>query len=269
MDHILLRCINLPADQSDIIMALLQDSGANGFEQTEHTLLAYFTEKDFDIDKIHVLQETLQFEFSIEKIEEQNWNATWESNFEPVFIGEDICIRAHFHPAPANKLYDIIITPKMSFGTGHHETTSMMLQHMSEMDLTNKVVFDFGCGTAILSIYASLRGAKNVVAIDNDTWSVENGLENCAQNKCHNITVSDQAIETIPSTFDLIVANINLNILVEHMPILKKCLQRGGDLLLSGILVEDENTMRDCLQNFDLQVVSTKKAGNWLSIHAK
>ena len=269
MNYIKLVFEKLSEDQIDILSALFSDENIHGIEQIESNMLVYFSESDFNENHVNELIAPFSFTFHKEIIPHENWNATWESNFEPITIGNMVGLRAHFHPKFENMLYDIEITPKMSFGTGHHETTQMMMEYLIETDCNNKSVFDFGCGTGVLAIFAKLKGALNVIGIDNDVWSVENALENCAKNNCTDIQISINDISTIQGPFDIIEANINLNILLFYMKNLKELLAQYGNLFLSGILIEDIPTIEKALIPFNLTIVSSKQKKTWASLHIK
>src|SRR5205809_1554224 len=171
----------------DILIAQLSDIGFNGFEEHEKGLIAFIDSSNFVDDAFNNVTDQHNISFSREMIAEQNWNSIWEENFQPVIIRNLVAIRAHFHQPITTVQHEIIITPKMSFGTGHHATTYLMLQQMQDINFSRKTVLDFGTGTGILAIMAELSGAKNVVAIDNDEWSINNAKENFAANNCNDI----------------------------------------------------------------------------------
>jgi len=269
MNYIKLIFEKLSEDQMDMLTALFSDENIHGMEQMETDMLVYFSESDFNENYINELIAPFSFTYRKEITEHENWNATWESNFEPITIGNLVGLRAHFHPKFENMLYDIEITPKMSFGTGHHETTQMMMEYLIETDCENKSVFDFGCGTGVLAIFAKLKGASKVIGIDNDAWSVENAIENCQKNNCNDIQISINDIATMQGPFDIIEANINLNILLFYMNTLKELLIPTGDLFLSGILIEDIPTIEKALTPLNLVIVSSKQMKTWASLHIK
>lgn len=233
---------NIAPQSQDIAIALLQDIDAlTGVEQDEHELIAYFNEGHFDVSLLKSIAEKTGGDYEYEKIAEKNWNAEWESNFEPVAVSDFCYIRADFHPAKETFTHEIIITPKMSFGTGHHATTQMMIKLMRTVDFRNKKVLDFGTGTGVLAILAEKSGAREITAIDNDSWSYENAKENCERNSTNNISVLLGGIETIPPpAFDIVLANINRHILLEYIPSIAERLLTGGILLLSGILANED-----------------------------
>jgi len=258
--------ISIQADEAtqDIFISELSDLGAEGFEQTGDTLIAYFPELDFP--SYDVQTAIGDYPFTISTVEEQNWNAVWESNFQPVQVNDFCAVRAEFHaPMPGVK-HEIVITPKMSFGTGHHATTYMMVEQMEAISFGDKTVFDFGTGTGILAILAEKLGAKSITAIDVDNWSVENAEENAQKNGCTRISLSLST--TIPNdTFDVILANINRNVLLKYMPYLKKALAgRDSLLLLSGLLVSDEEAITASCQEQGLELARKEERSGWISL---
>ncbi len=256
-------------DQCDILTALLADLHLEGTEQNDQEFIAYFHENTFNEFELNDRIASLAIPYTKETIEMKNWNATWEANFEPILINTEVGVRAHFHPPFQHCTYDIVITPKMSFGTGHHETTQMMLTYLCETDCNQKSVFDFGCGTGVLAILAQLKGASLTIGIDHDPWSVENGIENCAKNNCSTIEISNKTLDEVTETFDIILANINLNVLIETLPRLYEMLNNNGVLYLSGILLSDFETMKERLTGLQMEIISQKSLKNWLSLHIK
>ncbi|HTO14215.1 MAG TPA: 50S ribosomal protein L11 methyltransferase [Edaphocola sp.] len=214
-----------------------------GVEELEGNILIAYTQ---DWNKIKEQVQDLAGKFKsriiISELPDQNWNASWESNFEPVVISDFVSVRAYFHQPIPGVRYDIKITPKMSFGTGHHATTRQMMLQMSNMDFIGKYVLDYGTGTGILAILAEFLGAKHIDAIDIDEWSYTNALENVANNKCRNIKVVQGDISLLDNDFkyDIVLANINRHILLESMSELNYCLKTRGLLLLSGILKDQD-----------------------------
>ncbi|HEU4632923.1 MAG TPA: 50S ribosomal protein L11 methyltransferase [Flavisolibacter sp.] len=250
-------------EQQEILISQLDELHANGFEQTNDSLIAYFAENNFDSYEIYQLLQ--DYTFTIATIEEQNWNQVWESNFTPVFVDDFCAIRANFHEPVRNVEHEIIITPKMSFGTGHHATTYMMVQQMREISFSNKTVFDFGTGTGILAILAEKLGASSVSAIDVDDWSIENASENLVENGCTKITL--ELSSTIPARpFDIILANINRNVILSNLPQLKKALPAGGVLLLSGLLTTDQTDVVTAGSQIKLDLVKQTQKDNWISL---
>ncbi len=227
------------ASEADLLIGLLSDIGFDGFREEQDTLYACIEQSVFDQKR---LSETLPERVAVsamQEIREENWNALWESSFEPVVIPGRLSVRAAFHQPVNGVAREIIITPKMSFGTGHHATTSLMLEVMLDVPFHQTHVLDFGTGTGVLAILAAQLGAVSVTAIDNDTWSIENARENLSVNKCKGIelVLADQLPDN--ETFDVILANINRNVILANADRLSELLKSDGRLLLSGLLVED------------------------------
>jgi ribosomal protein L11 methyltransferase len=255
---------------SEILVAELGELPFESFVESEFGLTAYIQKELWNEDilaDLFVLQ-SLEFNISytIEEIEQVNWNEEWEKNFEPIEVDGMCHVRAPFHPKTAAQ-YDIVIEPKMSFGTGHHETTHMMIQHLLHLDVQGKKTLDMGCGTAILAILAEMKGAQPIDAIDIDNWCYLNSIENAARNKCKYITVYEgDAALLVDQKYELIIANINRNILLADMPAYTKCLLPGGILLLSGFYEEDIPFLEaSCVEN-GLQYVSKLQRNNWVSL---
>ncbi|MFT6749593.1 MAG: ribosomal protein L11 methyltransferase, partial [Flavobacterium sp.] len=227
----------------EILVAELGEKAFESFMETENGVSA-FVQKDLwteDILKGIEILDSDEFEitYTKEEIEQVNWNEEWEKNFEPIDVDGKCHVRAPFHDKTIAE-YDIVIEPKMSFGTGHHETTHMMIQHLLDLDVINLKTLDMGCGTAILAILAEMKGAKPIEAIDIDNWCYLNSIENAERNNCKHITVYEGVADLlIGKKYDLVIANINRNILLEDMETYSKCLDSGGILLLSGFYKED------------------------------
>jgi ribosomal protein L11 methyltransferase len=229
-------------EAQDILMAQLSDLGFYAFEQGENCLSAYIEELDFNPENlISVLPLNKNFDKTI--IEEENWNSKWESSFQPVLIDDFALIRASFHAPVEVVKHDLVITPKMSFGTGHHATTYLMVQLMKTIDFETKSVLDFGTGTAVLAILAEKSGASKVVAVDYDEWSINNAIENLEANQSKNIVLEQRSELTGLSPVDIVLANINLNVLTEAAQSISNLLKSRGLLLTSGFLVKDEEAM--------------------------
>ena len=195
-----------------------------------------------------------------------NWNAEWEKNFNPIIVDDLVSIRAPFHNNP-NVKYDIVIEPKMSFGTGHHETTHMMVQHLLQLKLENKKVLDMGCGTGILAIFAEMKGAKPIDAIDIDNWCYLNSIENAERNNCNSISVYEGDASLLKNkNYDVIIANINRNILLNDIKIYANCLSSGGILLLSGFYKEDFTIINKEAENQKLKLDGELIKNNWMSL---
>lgn len=209
----------------------------------------------------------LSVDFSLEYLEEQNWNKQWEENFDPVVIDDYCYIKAEFHPERQGFQHIIRITPKMSFGTGHHATTAQVMRMMRNISFEDKRVLDFGTGTGILAILAEKEGASQVVAIDNDHWSVENTQENILDNFCQKIEVRLGSLDDVQEKeFDVILANINRNILLMYMQQMANKLKSGGTILMSGILKEDEETIVQAAQPLHLTLEAQSELNNWICL---
>jgi ribosomal protein L11 methyltransferase len=254
--------ISAGEELQDILISSLSELGATGFEQQENILLAYFPELDFNSYEVNEILKS--YPHTLQTIEEQNWNQVWESNFQPVVVDNFCAIRADFHEPILNVELEIIITPKMSFGTGHHATTYMMVSQMRNMDLVGKSVFDFGTGTGILAILAEKLGATEIFAIDVDDWSITNTLENMERNGCKRIEVMLTSI--LPEQkFDVVLANINRHVIEQYLPSLKMILAEDGKILFSGLLVEDGPfIIEKCRDYFKLE--KREEKNNWLSL---
>lgn len=255
--------IEAAEEQQELLISDLSDLGANGFEQTDTHLLVYFDEQGFPSYEVNELLK--DYNTSVQNIQQQNWNAVWESNFQPVIV-EDFCaVRAPFHDPINDVAHEIVIMPKMSFGTGHHATTWMMMAQMRNIDFTGKKVFDFGTGTGILAILAEKLGAASVTAIDNDEWSIENGQENTARNGCTKIDL--YFASSVPAEqFDIILANINRNVILMHLSYLVQAVVPQGLILFSGLLVDDEPAIVDACTQAGLRLLRQQTRNNWISL---
>ena len=253
----------LTLEQSDMLIAALSEQGYDGFEETPSELRAYIPSAQFDIAVANEFANYHSVSIRINELQATNWNQQWESNFDPVTIESFLHIRAAFHPVWGQANHEIVITPKMSFGTGHHATTRLMATEMSKLQWDQKKVFDFGTGTGILAILAEKLGAGQIVAIDNDTWSIENAAENFGTNECKHIEL--HLSEQLPdhSKFDIILANINTFIIKQYLFSLVKLLEPGGQLLLSGLLVEDMMELRSLCDQLQLRTLSAETLNGW------
>lgn len=251
----------------DVLIAQLSDTGFDAFEESDGNLIAYCTKDVFDEHILKRLLDEYNVTFTKEVIPPQNWNELWESNFNPITVDDFVAVRASFHHPIKGVEHEIVITPKMSFGTGHHATTYMMMQQMRGIDFNGKAVFDFGTGTGILAILAKMLGAGNVTAIDIDEWSITNAKENFDNNNIAGIRLLQADTPTvIEQKFDVILANINKHVLMEFIPTLKNMLNPGGLLLLSGLLAEDEqDILLKASQNYLSHIVTTAR-NKWISI---
>lgn len=263
--------INHHADEESITLltAQLLDLGYDSFLEEPDTLHAYIPMEQFAEDALKTLLDatSLVSGFSKEEMPEQNWNAVWESNYTPVRFGNFCYIRAPFHPEVKDVRFDLIIEPKMSFGTAHHETTSLMIEWLQEVDVKGKHVLDMGCGTGVLAILAEKLGAKDVLAIDNDEWAYVNSMENIERNKCeHTSVLLGDADALKGKTFDVIIANINRNILLADISAYATCLTEGATLLLSGFYTEDISAILEvCVANH-LDNHQVKEKNRWVAL---
>ena len=260
---------DIDASLIEILIAELSNINFEGFEESSDQLKAYVLSDKYNELETNGLLDKFKCKFSTTEMPDQNWNALWESNFEPVII-DDFCeVRADFHTPSNSTLHEIVITPKMSFGTGHHATTFMMIQQMRNIDLKNKRVADFGTGTAILSILAEKLGSTKVVGIDYDDWSIRNAEENITKNNCQAVSLIQSGQFALTEKFDVILANINKNIILENLDGLVFGLNMNGFLLISGFLKEDESELIESFSAQKLSHINTLQSGNWISILLK
>jgi len=255
---------------AEILMAELEYTPFESFEETEAGLSAYVQKQMWTEDILQDIQILLSPEFTIsyevEEIEQVNWNEEWEKNFEPIEVDATCRVRAPFHEYK-EVAYDIVIEPKMSFGTGHHETTFMVIQHLLETDVENKKTLDMGCGTAILAILAEMKGAKPIDAIDIDNWCYQNSIENAERNNCKHITVYEgDAALLAGKKYEVIIANINRNILLNDMQQYVDCLEPNGTLLLSGFYEEDIPFIDASCTEKGLTFVKKHQKNNWVAL---
>lgn len=257
--------------QQDLLMNALAETGFDTFEEVDFGFKAYipaanFNQEDLD-DRLEPFHGVLNFSYEVNLIPHKNWNAVWESNFQPIQIKDQIWVRATFHKPRPDFPFEIVIDPKMAFGTGHHQTTSMMMDWMLDTVFIGKKVLDMGCGTGILAILASKKGAAKVVAIDNDPICCESTKENAALNNVENIEVFCGSKEAIPNEgFDIILANINRNILLNQMETYQRSLKPGGLLFLSGFYENpDLELLKAEAEKYGLQFLERKKMQDWVS----
>ncbi|GIM55800.1 50S ribosomal protein L11 methyltransferase [Capnocytophaga canimorsus] len=254
----------------EILVAELAEFGFESFVDSENGILAYVQEKDWYpeiLDDIYILKNPeFKISYTQKLIKQVNWNEQWEKNFNPITVNEQITVRAPFHEK-TNTPFDIVIEPKMSFGTGHHETTHMMLEFLLNTQLLGKKVLDMGCGTGVLAIMAAKKGATDVTAIDIDTWCYENAQENIQRNETEFIKVLlGDATLLNDQNFDVIIANINRNILLEDIPIYVESLSEGGTLFLSGFYQEDIPAIAEKCSQKGLTFVQKLERNRWVAL---
>lgn len=265
-DYIELAISTLREEQSDILIANLSDIGFEGFEEEKNLLKAFIVAKDFNEQLLHPIINKMGLKYITSVIKYKNWNEEWEAGFEPVTIGDFCTIRATFHQAVEGVKHDIIITPKMSFGTGHHATTYLMIEAMKQIDMEGKSVFDFGTGTGILAILAEKMGANIIEAIDVDDWSIENGEENLQKNKCNKILLYKSEEITSMRKFDVLLANINRNVILQHLEAMKAHLFPGGLMVLSGLLTGDADIILRDAGRLNMKNISMQERNSWISL---
>jgi ribosomal protein L11 methyltransferase len=252
----------------EVLVAELAELGFESFVENDNGLLAYIQENEFEPSLLDGLMTKdipdQQLEISHKVIQDQNWNAEWEKGFDPIFVSDECVIRAPFHTDLGTFKYDLLIEPKMSFGTGHHATTFLIVNEMLSMDFEGKDVLDMGCGTGVLAILAEKRGAKHCVGIDIDEWSYENTIENIERNGCSRIVTKKGGEERIEGeTFDIILANINRNILMRDMHVYVKAMRPSATLLLSGFYLQDVADLRSNCESLGLTFREHKLRGEW------
>ncbi len=257
---------DISTEQMDILIAELSENGFEGFEESEKGLNAYIPKNEFDENLLSQIASSQNAPFVKSTIEDRNWNSEWESNFEPIVADDFVGVRADFHQPLKNVKHEIIITPKMSFGTGHHATTFMMIQQMGQVDFVGKTVFDFGTGTGILAILSEKLGAKKIIAVDIDDWSIENAAENLQKNFCSRVDLRKTDLPPGGVYFDIILANINKNVILENFKILMNQVDPGAIIIFSGLLVEDEDVIFRKSIEYSLQLIQTSVRDNWLCL---
>jgi ribosomal protein L11 methyltransferase len=252
-------------EAAEIVMAQLSEIDFYAFETEGNFLFAYIREADFNPQRLEEqLPSGTVYETQI--IADQNWNQQWENGFQPVKIDDFVAIRAGFHQPVTDVRFEVIITPKMSFGTGHHATTFLMIDLMERIHFKNKTVIDFGAGTGVLAILAEKMGATQIFAVDNDEWSMKNLSENVKANNCTNIICRQQSdLENLPSA-DIIFANINLNVLIAHSSMISSLLRRNGRFLCSGFLQQDESKIIAQFVNKKLVKKEIRQRNGWSAI---
>jgi ribosomal protein L11 methyltransferase len=275
MEYLQILFSNTNQDQNDILIAQLTNISFDGFQEENDSLKAFIPLDQFDEFLFNSIIDINSFKYSKSIIKEQNWNEQWETDFEPVKVFAQhsskpfVYIRASFHEPDSAFEYDIEVTPKMSFGTGHHATTYLMVEQMGELDFKDKSVIDFGTGTGVLAILAEKLGAKSILAIDCDDWSINNAKENIVVNNCEAINLVKA--ENIPceNTADIILANINLNIIAGNIDNIKKASNGGTKILFSGIMLHNEPQFTNMLEKNNMKISELFKRENWLAILAE
>ena len=255
---------------SDIVVAKLNEIEFESYVETIDGVNAYIQKKMYNIDKLNLvlsdLQNLFSFDYSIKNINKENWNSKWEENFQPVKINEECIIRAHFHEKVDCK-YDVVITPKMSFGTGHHETTFLMMNEMFDMNFKGKLVLDMGCGTGVLAILSKMLGSKDTLGIDIDEWSYKNSKENAVLNNLNSIKFLLGDINSVKGSFDIVLANINRNVILSDLDRYYQSMKENSEILLSGFLSDDVKLIREKAESLGLSLVSHKNKNKWNLLH--
>jgi ribosomal protein L11 methyltransferase len=271
MNYIELQ-LHLSPDYTDILTAELAELGFESFVETDEGLNAYIIEADFNEEALTELvakyADQTAIAYEVSSLEKRNWNAEWERDYEPIEVADQVRVRASFHEYDARFRYDIVINPKMSFGTGHHETTAMMLEQQLGLNFQDKAVLDVGSGTGILAILASKMGAKSALAFDIEEWAVDNALENAEINGCPNIEVIQGTIEDVDPTsrYDVILANINRNVLLAEIPKYSALLNANGYLVVSGFYEQDAADIQQKAVEAGLTLARTMTNNEWTSL---
>jgi ribosomal protein L11 methyltransferase len=273
MEYLQIHFTPITQDQSEILIAQLNEIGFDGFEEETNELKAFIPSSNFDVNIFNSVVDINTLKYTKSNIKKENWNAIWEADFEPIEVSYPnssksfVYIRAGFHEAKKGFKYDIVVTPKMSFGTGHHATTFLMVQQMSQINFVGKSVIDFGTGTGVLAILADKMGAEHILGIDCDDWSIENAEENANINNCKNISLLKA--ETIPAhteKADIMLANINLNIISENIMAIKDAVKPNATVLFSGIMLHDEQNIINVIEIEQFIIEEIFKKDNWLAI---
>lgn len=257
---------------SDVLMAVLGEVGFESFVTEEEIMKAYiqvnlYNEEELKSALANFPIDVEAIEYTYTEAENKDWNEEWEKNFfQPIIIGDQCAIHSSFHKDIPKVKYDIVINPQMSFGTGHHETTSLIINELLEADLTHKAVLDMGCGTSILAILAHKRGASPITAVDIDEWCVANSKDNCELNQIDDVDIhlgDAQILAKLDRTYDFIIANINRNILLHDMGLYNEVLNNGGKLLMSGFYTQDVAMLREKAESLGLKFEHTNARNNW------
>ncbi len=273
MNYIELIVTVEPKEQgSDILIAELSELGFESFVDADSGFSAYIKEEEYSENEIKTLflnySDFLKITSVSKIIQQQNWNKEWESSFQPIAVDRKCYIRAPFHEPQKSFLYDVIIEPKMSFGTGHHHTTQLMIQKLMKLDIKAKSLLDMGCGTGVLAILASLMNANPITAIDTDEWSYENSIENLQKNNINNVNVYKGNAEILAGKlFHTILANINKNVLLNDMPVYIRSLEENGNLVLSGFFETDVNELLQKAVDLKLRLEEKVVNNQWTMLH--
>lgn len=260
---------------NEVLVALLSEIDFESFQEIDSKLMAYIQKDLFNPEALNVVLTDLaehpefRFQYKTNAIEQQNWNAVWESQFDPVFVDDLLQIVAPFHNLKAFPGQTIVIEPKMSFGTGHHQTTFLMCKEMFDLDLNDKKVLDMGSGTGVLAILAEKLGAREIHAFDIEPWSVENCDDNSTKNECKKVKSFHGDIDKVEGVFDVIVANINKNVLKNHMEYYSKMLMTSGTLLLSGFFQSDSDELKNFAEKYNLSFIHAKDKDGWAMLKFK
>jgi ribosomal protein L11 methyltransferase len=268
-NYIHIRFQPVTKEQQEILIAQLAELGYEGFEEGVNYISAYIPEDQFDEQATYDFTANSDMAVTKEVIAPRNWNQEWEQNFQPVQVNSFCAIRAHFHEPVPGVAHEVIITPKMSFGTGHHATTYLMIQGMQPIAFAGKKVLDFGTGTGVLAILAGQLGARDIYAIDNDDWSINNAAENIELNNSSYITLEKRDHLQLGVQFDVVLANINKHVLLANMDGIQQHLSRDGVVLMSGLLVGDRPDIEKAAEESGLEVLEQQVKDNWLCLKLK
>lgn len=274
MGYTIYQFKDLTDTQAELLTALLAEQGFDGFEEGDGELKAYLDETQHGKLSLRTLLESYpllaELQYTTAPLPDKNWNDVWESNYQPIRIGDKVYIRADFHPQVQGIEHELRINPKMSFGTGHHETTQMMVEMMLQLDLDGQQVLDFGSGTGVLAILAEKMGAKAIVAVDIEQWAYENAVENVEANNCTHVEVLKGDHRAVPHrAYDVVLANVNRGVIMDIMSWFPQQVKDGGTLLLSGLLKEDEDAVTAAATSKGFTFQAKAQKGNWICLKFK